>query len=431
MTVASARSRLPLGASFLLFCLSVAFFVDLGPWRALHWANSYDFASLYGAGRAWLHHQNPYDMQVVTQEAHGGGDDPARFSNADTIQPSVYLPTALPLVASIAWLSWAPARLLWACLSTVAFALSLSLLFANLHVEATRKWLLAAGVFAFSATPLGLSHGNPSVVACSLTMLAVYLRLNFRLDIPAALVLGLAHCIKPQISIAAVALFALWAYWRPLLLSFAVPALAALLSVVRAPSILTYGHWLKTLQLALVTASLPGGINDASPANHYAFSIANVQALIAVWVSSPALVNIITWLIVGTLVICYLVLTRDQAENKRLRDMAFFSTVSLTVVYHRFYDEQILLMAVPFLVTASRSRKGARTVVLWLCMLALLLPLHALANMLPPSLTPNTLVGLLLLRAQPLIVLTMCLLLIPWKTGRDVKAKVSVAKIAA
>jgi Glycosyltransferase family 87 len=357
--------------------------------------------------------QNPYDMRLVTEQVHRAGNDPKRFPNADPIQVSVYLPTVFPLMAGIAWLPWEPARLVWCCLSALAIAASLPFFFIRMDLSASGKWLVAALIFSFFPASLGLSHGNPSVIACSMTMLAAYLVLNGRNGI-AALALGVAHCMKPQISIAAVALFALWGCWRPLLLSFVLPALAGIVSILRAASLSEYGHWLATLQQALAASSAPGGVNDPSLANYWAYSIANVQALLSVWMRNPHLVNVGTWLIAGALVLVYLLFRSDLEGDKRLRDMAFFSAVTLTIVYHRFYDEQLLLMAIPFLLTSGEKRKPI-VIVLWLCILILWLPLHLLSRHFSSEVAPTALLGVLLLRPQPIILLGICLLLIPWQ----------------
>jgi hypothetical protein len=368
-------------------------------------------------------------MQLVTAQVHRAGDDPARFANADTIEPSVYLPTALPLVAGVAWLRWEPARLVWSCLLAAAVFLSLPLLFMETDLSASGKWLVAAGALSFSPTILGLSHGNPGILACSLTMLSLYLVIKGHGGW-AALALGLADCLKPQLSIAAVVLFALWGYWRPLLLSFAFPAIAAMVSVLRAPSLNEYGHWLMSLREILAGTVVPGGINDPTPANPYAYSIVNAQTVISVWAHNPVVINVLTWFLTSALVLCYLVLRRGLDSHRRLRDMAFFSAVTLTAVYHRFYDEQVLLMAVPFLVTAS-SKRRAWILILWVCMLILWFPLNGLFRILPATLTPASPLGFLLLRCQPLIILTMCLLLIPWRGRSGTIGSAQISRVSS
>jgi hypothetical protein len=139
----------------------------------------------------------------------------------------------------------------------------------------------------------------------------------------------------------------------------------------------------------------------------------NAQTLSAIWVRDPVLVNVFVWLTAAVLILCYLTFRREIEGDGRFQDMAFFSAVTLIVVYHRFYDEQLLLMVIPFLLTFNGKRK-AGIVALWLLLLALLLPLHVIAYRLSSLVNLTTPLGLLLLRPLPLIVLAMCLLLIPW-----------------
>lgn len=422
--------RLPVKFSFALFCLAVVFFVVLGPVRALHGFYSYDFASLYGATQSWAKGLNPYDMDLVAALVHRAGYDSASYPNYLPVQPSVYLPTSFPLLALLTWLPWEPARLLWALLAAGLFAWSILLLVSRTAgTDRNTKWLVLAFVFCFTPVALGLSHGNPSVLACSLTMLAVYGAMNNRSGW-AALALGVVHCIKPQISIAVLVLFVLWGYWRPLLLSFVCPAVVSIISVLRAPSIAEFSHWVVSLQQAIAAASTPGSINDPSPANDWgAYSMVNAQTLFAIWVHSPIVMNLLVWAMALGLAGCYLTFRSRLQGDKRARDMAFFSALTLLIVYHRFYDEQLLLMVVPFLLTINGTRR-AGSVALWAAMLLLSFPIHVGSDHFRKSLHSDTFIGLLVLRPLPLIVLGICVLLIPWATAAGREATTAPAEIA-
>lgn len=413
-------SPLPTWAAFLLFCMAATFFVAQGPWNALHFYNSSDFASVYGAARSWLDRQNPYDMEVVTAQVRGAGDAPPKFSKAPP-PPSVYLPTTLPVVATVAWLPWEPARLVWLLISASVAIWSFVMLLGLTNLTVSGKWLLAAAACFFHPVPWGLAHGNLSVLSCSLTILAVCLVMGRREGL-AALTLGLAHCVKPQISIAAVALFALWGYWRPLLLSFVLPIAAMIVSVLRAPSIGDYMQWLASLQLALKTISSTGFMNDPSPANMLSYQFLNTAAITAIWIHSPSLANAAVFLIAGVLIVCYLILRRNATEDRPQRDMAFFSAVTLTLVYHRLYDGGLLVMMLPFLVAMAMRGKGrVSNAVLWLCMAVFLSPVAILAgHLLHYEGSPATPAGFLVLRYQPTVVLLICLLLVPWREGAKV-----------
>lgn len=407
-------SRLPAKVPFALFCLAVVFFVVIGPVRAMLGPYSYDFAPLYGATVQWLHGSNPYDMGQIATIVHQAGYDKESAPNYLPLEPSVYLPTLFPLITPFTWMSWEPARLLWACLSAGLFAWSLLLLLSKLPDDQSgTKWLVLAGAFCFSPAALGLSHGNPSVIACSLTMLSVYWAMEGRAGL-AAVAVGVVHCIKPQISIAALVLFALWGYWWTLAVSFAVPAVVSVVCFLRAPSIAVFEQWLASLHQAIAIAAAPGNVNDPTPANErFVYSMVNLQTVVTIWIHNLKIVDMLVWAGAIAFAGFYLVLRRRLQEDTRARDMAFFSAWILLIVYHRFYDEQILLMVVPFLLQASGKRNGA-SVPLWLCLAALAFPLHVASDKVRELMQPHTPIELLPLRVLPLIVTAMCLMLIPW-----------------
>ena len=405
-------TRIPARLGILVFCAAALYFVARGPWRAIGSVNSYDFASVYGATRCWLHGENPYDMRAVAREVHAAGDDPATLPYTDP-PPSVYLPTVLPIVAPMAWLPWKAARFVWASVSMAAFALSLGLMFRRCMLNTPQTWLLGAGVLLFSATSSGLSTGNPSVISCGLTLAGVLLILEQRI-IAGAMLLGLAHSIKPQISIAALVVLALWGYWRAVGLSFLIPAITALVSFLRVCSFDQYGVWLLTLQRDIADTSLPGGLNDPSPANYFSYHLINEAAILTVWLHNPFVVRALVWISVAVLACTYLLLRKNVSGDRRLRDLAFFCCLSLVLVYHRYYDAQLLLGAVPFLLLQGKDTRRVVTAALWIGFLVLLFPLQAIIAESVPHLNPASLRGFLLLRHQPLIILLLCVLLIPW-----------------
>jgi Glycosyltransferase family 87 len=404
-------TRIPPRVGMIIFCAAALYFGARGPWRAVGSINSYDFASVYGATRSWLHGENPYDMRAVAREVHGAGDDPATLPYTDP-PPSVYLPTALPIIASVAWLPWKAARLAWASLSIAAFAISVLLLFHRCTLDTAQRWLLGAFILLFSPTSSGLSTGNPSVISCGLTLGGVFLVLEQR-TIVGAVLLGLAHSIKPQVSIAAVVVLALWGYWRALGLSFLIPAGAALVSFLRVFSFDQYRVWLLTLQRDIADASLPGGLNDPSPANYFSYHLINEAALLTVWLHNPLVVRALVWISVAVLACTYLLLRKNLCGDRRLRDLAFFCCLSLVSVYHRYYDAQLLLGTVPFLLVREKEARKVRAA-LWIGLLILLFPLQAIMAESLRHLNPASPGGLLLLRHQPVVLLLLCVLLIPW-----------------
>jgi glycosyl transferase family 87 len=403
--------RVPARLGLLLFCVVAIYFVIRGPWRAIGSINSYDFASVYGASRCWLHGENPYDMRLVSREVHDSGDDPASLPNTDP-PPSVYLPTALPVIASVAWLPWKAARLVWSLLSIGVFLLSVVLILRNCTVAVGQKWLLGAGVLLFSPISSGLSTGNPSVISCALTLIAILFAFERR-ALAAAIFLGAAHCIKPQISIAGFVIILIWGYWRTVGLSLVIPVLGACASFLRTASFEQYQLWLLTLRNSIAELSLPGGLNDASPANYFSYHLVNEAAILSIWLRNVRLVNALGWITAAVLAGTYCWRRRQDSGDHRLRDIAFFCTLCLVPVYHRYYDAQLLLGILPFLF-ATAPKLTRTKVAVWGCLAVLLFPLQALLATSLSGISPASPGGFLLLRHQPIIVLLLCILIIPW-----------------
>jgi hypothetical protein len=161
---------------------------------------------------------NPYDHSELSKEFLNAANGPPALVPQKESHPSVYLPTAMPVVAAFAWLPWAKANLLWCLLSMSFFALSLQLVFKSSNLSTKGKWLLASALLAFSPTQTGLAMGNPSVIVCSLVALAIFLSLVERFVL-SGIVLGIPNCVKPQLAICAVAVLVAWKYWLPVLIS--------------------------------------------------------------------------------------------------------------------------------------------------------------------------------------------------------------------
>lgn len=353
--------------------------------------------------------ENPYDMRLVDAQVHTAGDDPARFPNTDP-PPSVYLPTTFPVVAPFAGLPWRAARLAWCLLSVAVFLFSVALLMSSCGAAGSAKWLLMAGALLFSPASSGLSTGNPSVISCGLTLCAIFLAFRGR-TIPSIVLLGLAHSVKPQVSIAAAAVLLVWGYWRTVLGSLLIPAAAAVISFVPAGGLNRYGIWLHSLTDGIRAISLPGGVNDPSPANYFSYHLVNAAAVLSIWMHDPRAVSALVW--VGTIALIALYCWRREKQIT-WRDAAFFCVVFLIPVYHRYYDCQLLLGVVPWL--CSREARGNWTsVAIWGGLSVLLFPLQAMLAEAMHGLNPASVVGFILLRHQPMIVLLLAILLTPWR----------------
>lgn len=395
-------------AAWLLVLAAILFFFR-GPDRALRLSVSLDHAVNYSSGRLWLKGVNPYDHALLAPEFLAAGG-PERLTPKRSTQPAVYLPPALPVFAVLAALPWGAANAAWCLLSTGAFLLSVILLVrrAGVRVEDMRVW--AAVALVFSPVHTGLAMGNPSVLACASTTLAVLTALEGAVAAP-PLLLGLAHCLKPQISICGVLLLALWRAWPALLLSGLPPLATGVIAAARAPSVAAGLAWLTTLRDNLASGFAAGGANASGLRDPGAYLLVNAKTLAALVTDDRAGAAVLVWFAAVGMTALFLLRRGADGPETRDRDLGFAAVVTLMVAYHRYYDAQLLLLALPFVARAWRERPAfAAAASSALALLAF--PTQALGGMFLAS-DPGSLSRFLLFRHQPCAVIALGALLIP------------------
>jgi len=409
-------------ACILLFA-SLFLFLLRGPYRAFgepHGSSDFygssDFTAIYSAARCWMKGRNPYDHKQMAEEfvlsAHGPRDAvPVRKTH-----PSVYPPTAMPIIATVAWLPWREAILTWCLVSLVVFGLSvvLTIRSAASSVDLSKNGilLLLAGMLLYSPTQSGFAYGNPSVLVCSLVALSIYLSLERRFVISGVL-LGLAHCIKPTLSICAVFLFLAWRYWMPIVTSLVLAVAAAAVSVLRAQSLDQYWNWCRTLLENLAFNLGPEGPSDPGIAAPKAYLLLNTQTIVGLFTRNATLRDMVVWVTAAALVCLYFYLRQRDSHPSYWRDVGFFSAVTLMLTYHRNYDAQLLLLLVPFLLTHFRAER-VTVAVLSVCILLTAFPTQAAFSVLLGS-DVTSVWRVIVFRHQPLAVLMIAICLVPWK----------------
>lgn len=396
----------------VLFVLGVAYFCVRGPYRAVVSLNSYDFATVYGATKAWMHGENPYDMPSVLKEMTDAGHPPTEKNTEPP--PSIYLPATPPLMtALVGWLRWPAAKVFWCLLSIAVFGASLIFVLGHSALPPQARWLLAGLVLFFSPTTSGLSTGNPSVITCALCLLALHFGVTGRLW-TAGIILGLANSLKPQDSIIVCAVFLLFRYWKALIVSFIIPVVGILISLWRAGSVATFINWIHTCQAAVAGTFIAGGLSDPRPSNPFSYHIITLPSIFGLFISNLRTEDVLSWIVAGTVAAIYLLMRGRIASSERFwRDLAFFSAVVLTIVYHRYYDAEILLAALPFLI---RYRNVHSRIVAFYagCLAVLWFPLQPMFAERFHGIDPRSVPGFLMLRHEPVLVLAMALAMIPW-----------------
>jgi hypothetical protein len=402
-----------------LFLLALLFFTFRGPYRAIGLLRSRDFALVYTAARCWMNSKNPYDPAELSKEFLYSAKGPAPLVPEKKSHPSIYPPTAMPIIAVLAWIPWAWANILWCLLSLALFAMSLLPILRNTGLSANGKWLLASALLTFSPTHTGLALGNPSVIVCSLVALAIFASLSRHLVL-GGMLLGIAHCLKPHLSICALAVLVTWKCWLPVLISLVVPFVSAVTSALSASSIDQYWHWCMTLQQNITASLASGGTSSPSAANQGAFILLNAQSIVGLFTRNLRLNDAIVWMIAAAMIFVYLRFRAVARDAPRWRDLGFFSALTIMSAYHRYYDAQLLLLLTPFLLESWYTCR-AIVILLWACLLLVAFPSQAALAVWLPSAEPSSLLGVILFRHQPLAVVAMGLLLIPWSAAITVR----------
>jgi hypothetical protein len=337
----------------VLFIAAMLYFVVRGPWRAIH--DSGDFLLVFTAARCWLHGANPYapaDLAVAAQAA-GIQVTAAHF----VTNPSVYLPPALVLLSPLAMLPWSVAKALWlACL------LALSLWSMTLLVRNADVWKLpvASLLLAFAPLHTGLGKGQPSVLVCGLLCLSMFTPNPYA----AGLMLGVAACMKPQLVVGFLLLALFQREYRKLI----VACIFGLATTAVALVVIVPG-WFPALTVN--TREIVGGasgLNDLNPTSWY--QLINLHILVP-----QALYRTPVEIIAYAIIILVTAFAIVRVANNKMA-AALIASATVLVGYHRFYDAQILWLAIPAILLLTNRRRSR---CLWACYAVFLIPGQTMA----------------------------------------------------
>ncbi|MBV8863925.1 MAG: DUF2029 domain-containing protein, partial [Acidobacteriaceae bacterium] len=362
-----------------------------------------DFSTIYAATRCWLHGENPYDRAALKAELAKAGAPPD-IQHEQDINPSVYLPSAMPWMALIGNLLWRPANIAWCLLSLLLFAISLGAILGRTRLSTHGKWLAASAALAFSPTYVGIYDGNPGVIVISLVSLAICFGAR-QSTIASGILVGIALCFKPQIAICPLCVLVAWKNWKAAAAGVAIFAASLALGAL---VISGFGHnwnWWNAEQHNLAISFQPGGQSDPAPNSPVAWQMLNTQALMSYAIHNRKVCDLAVWILVAGLTALFWRTRKICLVESYWRDVAFFSTATLMITYHRYYDAQLLLLLIPLLASV-RGRQQISFSVIYGCLLLLAFPLQSiLARWLGSQATVESFTQFLLLRNQPAAVL--------------------------
>jgi hypothetical protein len=340
----------------LVLGIAAIVFFTIGAGRAFRASN--DFVPVYTGARCLLYGCNPYDTKQLEQQFFAGGGRPTELPSWEIDMP-VYPPSTFLTLSPLALLRFPIARLLWFLLNGCLFVTSAGLILSL--CTGPHRWLatmLASFILATSGILLVL--GQPATFSISLVIIGSYLFVRDRFVPLGAFLFMLSLAVKPQISgLIVVYLLARKIHWR-----YAAVALAGALALLLSASLILSLHprsrdWTSTLQANLSSTLSPGGSADPRPANIEAVGDANLQTLTSIFFSGARMFNPAAYAIFIILLAALItvVLRVNAGQESLFLALAAMSVLTLTPVYHRFYDTRLLLLTVPAVLIVFQKRR--------------------------------------------------------------------------
>jgi len=395
----------------LILCIASVVLFAIGGARVFHASN--DFVPVYAGARCLLHGCNPYDPSQLEPEFFQAGGKPSDLPSWQIDVP-VYPPSTFLVLSPLALLRFPVARLLWfllnGCLFVTAAGLILSI------CPRSHRWLSTTLVSFFLVTAgILLVLGQPAVFAISLVIIGSCLFLRGDLVPLGAFLFLLSLALKPQIGGFLVVYFLVQRiYWR-----YAAAALAGAAVLLLCAGLILGHHphsagWASTLRANLSATLSPGGSADPRPANRQAIGDENLQALTSIFVTRAGQFNAAAYAIFLGLFGAGIVgvLRANRGTELHLVALGALSILTLTPVYHRFYDTRLLLLSIPAVVIVFQKRRVLGAVIAVLTVLTTIsvqyrVQIFLLQQGKWQNVLGNKFLFILLLRQQNLILLTL------------------------
>ncbi len=338
----------------VLFVFAAVYFIWRGPVRGLH--DGGDFLVVFSAARCWLHGENAYSPGKLAASAQAAGVnvDEAYFVE----HPSLYPPTALAILAPVGLLDWRIARPVWI---TGLFVLSWWSIVAFARISGGAALPVACFLFVFAHLHTGISLGQPSVLVCGLVFLSLFTSNPY---VSGAL-LGLAVLIKPQLAACFLALAIIQRQYRK-----AAAACAVGLFITGIAFSFSAQGSLDSLLSNLSQLNAPTSPNSSSPHNPDRYQLINISTLIPEPLYKP---SILIGVSAAIILLSFLAVLRLRDERIAV---ALIASASVLVVYHHYYDAEILWLGIP----AMSALKGSKTSqILWALYAVFLVPGQTIA----------------------------------------------------
>jgi hypothetical protein len=338
----------------------------------------FDFSNVYSASRAWLHGENPYNIQDVFRawdgSDHGkylGSSIPANMAT----WCAVYPPSSLLMIAPLAALPAVPGHLLWFALCTALLAATFAALFSLCDLDDTKsRMLLIACAFASAPLQCAIEQTQPALPAASLVILAVWALAKDRPTL-AGILLGAATAVKFQIGAPFILYYLLIRHWRVGTIAAILLGLATLIAVGRMEA-LGISTWWTDWQRNIAITLQPGGVNDPRPMGPFRNDMINLQTIVDVFVRGQVEISLCVLVILLPLVIGFARRVRLQrAAGVDLLALSLVAVLSMLPFYRRLYDSVLLLMLLAWAIAQLRTERRAMGVLVLALLGEFLLPI--------------------------------------------------------
>ena len=326
----------------LLIVLILAATAELG-FRGIRRAlsDTQDFAVVYTSTRAFDTGKNPYDESATRaawlEVTHNKPGD------ANPMDLALYPPTTYLLLSPLALLDWPRARSAWLLINLISVAVLVVTLscYGPDKLSPWKTACAAAFILGFGPIHTTIAKGQLAVVAAAILALAIVAEAGNAV-VPAAILIGLAASLKPQIAAPVLVLYLVQRQWKAMAIVAGVTS--GLLCIAALRLFWAGVPWVGSLLRNVRLAAEPGGVYDPSSTNPLTFQLVNVSALLHRLTSNQAVITFALAAI--AVVICFFLWKRGQYCFDLLADPTAFAAacvLGLVLISHRYYDAAVLV----------------------------------------------------------------------------------------
>jgi hypothetical protein len=398
MLEARTNLRLRRWVVFFVGSVGLVYFLIRGPIRAFQPGGSADFQFVHNAQKTFDAGGNPYLREDMLDQAR---DSPLHgFLRHYLNGTLLYTPGFLFVFYPMGLVAVESAGSIWIALQLAAFGALVYLGARLVGLDQSGRLLLLVAALFLAPVHTSISHGQPGIFFCVLTV-GLFCYLKQHREVAAALALGFLM-IKPSFGAPAAWIALVRGGWR-------VPALGAVVALITwLPFLSRYGvvDGSQYYLTAIRDVQNPGGDADDSRRNPLRFDLINLRSWLHSWNGPRLLTEGLNGLL---LLLMVWALYRFRGSIEHESGAPYYWTLASVfvclAVYHRFYDATVLIVAVAAAIKLWGIHRGAA-----LTLGLLLLPFAApgtayLHQELDPGGTSEFWFEALVIRHQPALIL--------------------------